>query len=166
MIWIQTSELEEVLTALNYLPCAHISFCLPEILLVECVSVFLWHNSEYQIKKYDLFLCQASDKPCLLGCDWGMGKRGGRFRPQYLSCHWRGNKDWDLQIKLMCFPSQGVLISSTTLWSVVRFGPYGERETWQIRRVRNVPNYFTVGKCECSTPVEVSAYFAERHDKL
>lgn len=55
MIWIQTGELEKVLTALNQLPCTHIFFCLPESLFVECVSIFLWQKLEYQAKKHDPF---------------------------------------------------------------------------------------------------------------
>lgn len=64
MIWIQTGELEKALTALNQLPGTHSSFCLPERLFMECISIFLWQKIEYQAKKNELFHCQASFKPC------------------------------------------------------------------------------------------------------
>lgn len=113
---------------------------------------------EYQAKKHDPFLCQASSEPCSLGCDWSIDKREAHFRPQYSSCPWRRNKACHLQMKWMCFPSQSVFISCTiSLWSVIIFGPASETGKWQMRRVRNVTNHFIIGKHPSSTPLTAPA---------
>lgn len=125
---------------------AHLLLSTWKIICGMCFYFSLTKNIEYQAKKHDPFLCQASSKPCLLGCNWGIDKREAHFTPQYASCHWRKNKDCHLQMKWMCFPSQGMFISTTSLWSVIVFRPYSRIEKWQMRRVRNITDNFLIWK--------------------